>query len=216
MEKVYYLKGMSTNKDELEYLCEKFKIYDIELIPLVFDYTQYYDSNKEHVLLDLKKKLSGCSEDEKVNVICHSMGCNFVSSLTAHSILDFNIILISPEFEKITEAEKKAIILSDKEMEHPAMPMKLSIDMLKSIWVLLKSKKWFNEDKDILKYYDVSILYSKGDKFVSRSAINKMAQEFDATVHEIDCNNHNPLLETNDAIDIIKNEIHKNSIKPKF
>lgn len=216
METIYYLKGMSADIDELDYLYEKFKAYDIELIPLAFDYTKFFGKNKEQVILNLKKRLAACTNDEKVTVICHSMGCNFISSLAAHSIKDFNIILISPELGKVSEDEKNGIIPSEKEIEHPCKPMKFSIDKLKSISVFLKSKKWFNEDKYILKYHNVSILYSKGDPFVSRYALYDLSHTIDAHVHEIDCNNHNPLLENNDAIDIIKEDIKRNTNKPTY
>ena len=215
METVFYLKGMSTDIDELEYLTEKFKAYDMELIPLVFDYTKFFGKNKNEIAQELSKKISSYTTDDKVNVVCHSMGCNFIPSLVATSVKDFNVILISPEYGKVSEEERASIVPSDKEMEHPAKTMKNPFKKYINISVFLNSCKWVKEDIGILKLCDLEMLYSKGDPFVSRMAISSLAQVTDAPVHEIDCNNHNPLLENNDAMDIIKANIKKNNV-PRF
>ena len=210
MKKVFYLKGMSTDKKEYEFIYDLFLNKDIELINLVSDYSNL-GKDKEKVIGDLCDKISSNTEDgEEIKIICHSMGCNFLPSIIKKLGCSVNAVLISPEFERITKAEQQSIIPSDKPITNPPNEMPFSINKIKSILLFVASKAWFNEDKDSLNGSKLTVLSSKGDKYVSKLAIENLCDTYGGNYHLIDSNSHNPLLERTDAIDIICDTFEQN------
>ena len=82
-----------------------------------------------------------------------------------------------------------------------------------NIYAFIQSSKWVDEALanylNSNKINPTTILYSKGDKYVSREVINMMSAYDNVKTYEIDTNNHNPLLEDTSCIDIIKQETEK-------
>lgn len=208
MKKVFYLKGLSSDEEELKYLMEKFRKNDIDLIPLVTDYKDISGSSK-YELVRFLSDMIGVFKEGEVNIICHSMGCN-IGLLLANSLDNIDhLIFISPEFIPITKTEQKFIVESTRESKYKSKKSRISISKIKSLLLFLKSKKWVNEElKDFLhKNIDTSVIYSKGDKYVSRNQIDRLSRVSSIECYEIDSNNHNPLLEETDAIELIKNQL---------
>ena len=202
--KVFYLKGLSTTVKEFEYIYSKFSYGDVELVSLVDNYADLSKLSKEKIIEYLKEKINASGE-ENINLICHSMGCNFGLILASNMDNINNVIFVSPEFENVTKEEQSQIEPSSRQSAYVSENMPMSLSKLKSILLFMKSKKWVNEEMTnfINKNIKTSILYSKGDKFVSRKIIHKLSEQENINEYEIDTNNHNPLLEDVGCVDII-------------
>lgn len=209
--KVVYLKGLSTNEEELAFIKEKFNAQGIEFINLVDDYNDFYKKSKEEIRKILSEKIHNITwQTEPVTLVCHSMGCNYGILLDANLCLLKNVVFISPEFQKMSKEEKDKIIASTNETTKEPSQMKFGIKKMKNICAFLDSKEWLDEEINNFlnkKSRKTAILYSKGDIYVSRDVINQMAEADFINSYEIDTNNHNPLLENTNCIDIIKKEI---------
>ena len=204
--KVYYLKGMSSNQDELDYLKMKFENEGMELIPLVDNYAMYSKMSKDEIEADLISRLP---KDEKINLVCHSMGCNYGLLLANKLINIYHITFVSPEFESMTSSDYEAIDPSPRPMDHKPNKMKFGINKLKNIMAFVKSSKWSGiELKRFLITRDTPtlILYSSGDGFVSRKQFEDMYEFDNISFHRFDTNNHNPLLENNKSVELIKKD----------
>ena len=202
--KAFYLKGLSTTVKEFEYIYSKFSYGDVELVPLIDSYVDLSKLSKEKIIEYLKEKINASGE-ENINLICHSMGCNF-GLLLASNIDNINsVVFVSPEFENVTKEEQSQIEPSSRQTAYVTENMPMSLAKLKSILLFLKSKKWVNEEMKnfINKKIKTSIIYSKGDKFVSRKIIHKLSEQENINEYEVDTNNHNPLLEDVGCVDLI-------------
>ena len=212
--KVVYLKGFSTNNEELEFIKNKFNDNNIDFINLVNNYSEFYNKSKEEIWTILAKRIHNITwQTEQVTLVCHSMGCNYGLLFNDGLSLIKNVIFISPEFEKITKEEKAKIEKSTRKITKEPSHMSFNIKNLKNLSAFMTSVKWIPEQ---LEYYlnnggtpFTTILYSKGDKFVSRRIIKKMSEYDNINSYEIDTNNHNPLLEDTNCIDIIIKETEK-------
>ncbi len=214
--KVVYLKGLSTNEEELSFIKDKFNSNGIEFINLVDDYSEFFNKSKEEIWEVLGQRVHNITwQTEPVTLVCHSMGCNYGLLLASSPLLLIkNVIFISPEFERITKAEQEKIVESTNDITKEPSQMKFGINKIKNISAFIKSSKWVPKT---LNFYlnenfgpnFTTILYAKGDKYVSREIINAMSEYDNINSYEIDTNNHNPLLEDTNCIDIIKQETEK-------
>ena len=214
--KVVYLKGLSTNQDELSFIKDKFNYNDIEFINLVDDYSEFFDKTREEVWKTIGQRIHDITwQTEPVTLVCHSMGCNYGLLLASSPLLLIkNVIFISPEFKKITKDEQDKIVESANGITKEPSRMKFGINKVKNLAAFIESSKWV---PDALNTYlnegsgpnYTTILYAKGDKYVSREIINAMSEYDNINSYEIDTNNHNPLLEDTNCIDIIKQETEK-------
>jgi hypothetical protein len=204
--KVYYLKGMSSNQDELDYLKMKFEEEGMELIPLVDNYANYSKMSKEEIKEDLINRLP---KDEKINLVCHSMGCNY-GLLAANNMNNIeHITFVSPEFEQVTSSDYETIVHSTIPMDHKPNKMKFGINKLKNIMAFVKSSKWSRLELHrflITKDTPTLIFYSTGDEFVSRKQFEDMYEFDNISFQRFDTNNHNPLLENNKSVKLIKKD----------
>ena len=214
--KVVFLKGLSTNKEELSFIKDKFNSNGIEFINLVDDYSEFFNMPKGEIWKILSQRVQDITrQTEPVTLVCHSMGCNYGLLLASNLLLLIkNCIFISPEFEKITKEEQDKIVESTNKMTKEPSHMKFGINKIKNLFAFIESSKWV---PSVLTFYlneesgprFTTILYSKGDKYVSRRIINAMTEYDNISSYEIDTNNHNPLLEDTNCIDIIKQETEK-------
>lgn len=211
--KVVYLKGLSTNKEEIDFIKNKFNSEGFEFINLVDDYSEFFNKTKEEIINTLSERIHNITwQTEPATLVCHSMGCNYGILLDPNLCLLKNTVFISPEFKKMTDEEKQKIEKSANETTNDPAQMKFGINKIKNIGAFLASTKWIEEavnDYLIKKPRKTTILYSKGDMFVSREIINKMAESDFINSYEIDTNNHNPLLEDTNCVEIIKKETEK-------
>ena len=214
--KAFYLKGLSTTKKEFDYIYSKLSYEDIELVPLVSNYAELSKLSKDKIIDYFKDKIKDSGE-EKINLICHSMGCNFGLLLASNMDNINSITLISPEFETVTKEEQAEIEPSSRESINEGENTPMSLAKLKSILLFIKSKKWVSEEMEnfINKGIKTSILYSKGDKFVSRKMIHRLSKLDNISEFEMDTNNHNPLLEDVGCEDIIVDTLNNTNKKNK-
>lgn len=71
----FYIKGMSTTNEEQEIIINSFKEQGIDVIPVIDDYANYSIKTIEKSIEKFIEQNN--QNNEKVNLICHSMGCNF-------------------------------------------------------------------------------------------------------------------------------------------
>lgn len=71
----FYIKGMSTTNEEQERIINSFKEQGIDVIPVIDDYSNYSIKKIEPSIEKFIEQKN--PNNEKVNLICHSMGCNF-------------------------------------------------------------------------------------------------------------------------------------------
>lgn len=215
MAKCFYLKGLSTTTSELEAIKSKFSKSGIELIPLVDNYADIYNINEQEFIEKMKEKLK---EEQDINLVCHSMGCNFGLLLASNIPNIKTLTLVSPEFVQTSKEEKQNIKnnKSTKNDEKIQIGPKMNlVDKLKSLKLFTKSIEWINNY--LLTFFKnntipTKIVYSKGDIFVSQKFIHKL-ENIDC--YEANSNNHNPLLTDDTCITKINEFIleQNNSIK---
>lgn len=200
--KVYYFKGMSTDLKELELIKEFFLKKSISMLPVYYSNSELYYKSLEKILDLLKNNIELNNNGSSIDLVCHSMGCNF-GLLLANRLDNVNsITFISPEFINSSKEEQKSIELSKNKIKHEPSKHKMNIwDIL----LFLNSKRAVKHEilEFINKGIKVNIIYSKGDKYVSRKMIEYFKNNTDFNIYEIDCNSHNPILEENESMDII-------------
>lgn len=220
--KYLYLKGMSTTKEEFEIIKNKFSENGMELINLVDDYADFYGKKENEIKKEIIEKINNYADDKCL--ICHSMGCNFGVILAPYIRRLAKIMFISPEWKDVKKEEQKLIIPSSNTSKYPSHQQPLSINKIKNIAVFIKSKNWYRknkiENKTKFNYLFLSdlckdIFYSKGDKYVSREEIKILSVFENVNVFEIDTNNHNPILETDDVVLRAKEVLNYSSINNK-
>lgn len=205
--KTYYIRGLAKTILADNDIKTKFIKNDISSTFLIDDYTIYTNKSKEEIISDLCSKIDTTDD---INIVCHSMGCNFGILLANRLDNVKSIVFVSPEFEDVTREEKKLIEPSINSEEVDYGNDISFLDKLKSIKLFLKSKKWIKDELDLFKNRNIttSIIYSKGDKFVSRRIINELSELDNINSYMIDSNSHNPLLENNECMDIIVDTIN--------
>ena len=207
--KNFYIKGMSTTKEEQEKIINNFKKREIDVIPVIDDYTNYSIKTIIPYIEGFIKKNN--PNNEEINLICHSMGCNFGYIFNLNANVN-KLILISPEFISTTSKQKKAIVTNyqgiDYNTSHNIKPN------LHNIILYYKSLREIFKCKTLSLGPNSLIIYSKGDAFVNQewinSYLNLLAQKL-----EIESNSHNPLLTNEEVYDEIKIFIGKTLDKIK-
>lgn len=207
----FYIKGMSTTKEEQTQIISNFQEQGIDVIPVIDDYSNYSIKTIIPYIENFIKDNN--PNNEEVNLICHSMGCNFGYLIDEKTDTYVNrIVYVSPEFVSTTSKEKKEI---SKQYNGPdyntpvtAKPnLHNMILYYKSLREVIKSK---NDLVSINNIYSL-IIYSKGDVFVSQNWINSIYTFLASTV-EIESNSHNPLLTNKEIYEKIS-EFIKNPLK---
>ena len=162
--------------------------------------------SKEEITEDLINRLP---KDERIKLVCHSMGCNY-GLLVANNMNNIeHITFVSPEFEKMTSSDYESIVTFPRPMDHRPNKMKFGINKLKNIMAFVKSSKWSRSELKrflITKDIPTLIFYSTGDGFVSRKQFEDMYELDNINFQRFDTNNHNPLLENNKSVELIKKD----------
>ncbi len=213
--KVYYLKGMLTNIEELNLLKNMFNDKEIEFQSLIDDYTELSGLSKEEIANYLMLKLP---REENINLVAHSMGCNYALLLANRLDNISSITFVSPEFDTVYPEERNQIVPSNKVTINESSKMKWGLKKIKNILLFIKSKKWINEELYyfLKKKINTLIIYSKGDIFVSREILHQMGEYGNILLFEADTNSHNPLLEDTGAIDEIYSKITAQDLTKVF
>ena len=207
----FYIKGMSTTEEEQKQIISNFKEQDIDVIPIINDYTNYSINT---IIPYIEKFINESNpNNEKINLICHSMGCNFGYLIDKNTHINIDkIVYVSPEFVGTTSKDKKEISKRYNGINYnTSVATKPNLHNIilyyKSLKKIIKSKNnliSINNDHSL-------IVYSNGDVFVNQNWINSDLNYL-ANIVEIESNSHNPLLTNEETYEEISKFI-KNTLK---
>ena len=204
----FYIKGMSTTNEEQERIINSFKEQGIDVIPVIDDYTNYSIKTIEKSIEKFIEQNN--QNNEKVNLICHSMGCNFGYLIKRRENIDINkLIFVSPEFVSTTKKEKEEIKNKYKGIDYNNESNNTKLNLHNIILHYKSLRKVMETLTDFVSCnMDTLIIYSKGDIFVSQNWINS-GYAFLTDKIEVNSNSHNPLLTNKETYEEISEYIKK-------
>lgn len=200
----FYIKGMSTTNEEQERIINSFKEQGIDVIPVIDDYSNYSIKKIEPSIEKFIEQNN--PNNEKVNLICHSMGCNFGYLIKRMWNININkLVLVSPEFVSTTKKEKEEIKNKYKGIDYNTESNNAKLNLHNIILYYKLLRKVMETLGDFVSCnMDTLIVYSKGDMFVNQNWINSVGDHV-----EIDSNSHNPLLTNKEVYEEITEYIKK-------
>ena len=200
----FYIKGMSTTNEEQERIINSFKEQGIDVIPVIDDYANYSIKTIEPSIEKFIEENN--SNNEKVNLICHSIGCNFGYLIKRRGNVDINkLIFVSPEFVSTTKKEKEEIKNKYKGIDYNNESNNKKLNLHNIILHYKSLRKVMETLTDFVSCnMDTLIIYSKGDIFVNQNWVNSVGNYV-----EIDSNSHNPLLTNKEVYEEITEYIKK-------
>ncbi len=200
----FYIKGMSTTNEEQERIINSFKEQGIDVIPVIDDYSNYSIKTIEPSIEKFIEENN--PNNEKVNLICHSMGCNFGYLIKRRENIDINkLIFVSPEFVSTTKKEKEEIKNKYKGIDYNNESNNTKLNLHNIILHYKSLRKVMETLTDFVSCnMDTLIIYSKGDIFVNQNWVNSVGNYV-----EIDSNSHNPLLTNKETYEEISEYIKK-------
>ena len=204
----FYIKGMSTTNEEQERIINSFKEQGIDVIPVIDDYANYSIKTIEKSIEKFIEQNN--QNNEKVNLICHSMGCNFGYLIKRRENIDINkLIFVSPEFVSTTKKEKEEIKNKYKGIDYNNESNNTKLNLHNIILHYKSLRKVMETLTDFVSCnMDTLIIYSKGDIFVSQNWINS-GYAFLTDKIEVNSNSHNPLLTNKETYEEISEYIKK-------
>ena len=198
----YFLKGMSSSKEELEQIIQQFKRVNMPLEILFDEYKDLSGITPEDIEKEIDKRIDKTS---RINLICHSLGCNLGVIYAARKQHDSNVkklILVSPEIVQTSLLErskiKKAYRGEPEILEPDSKSLKEKLELLR---LYMQTAKQAQKDIQRLIKMEQSILVlnSVGDPYVSQEYLKKSFDRADKIlVKTLDSPNHNPLLKNDD------------------
>lgn len=204
----FYIKGMSTTNEEQERIINSFKEQGIDVIPVIDDYANYSIKTIEK---SIEKFIENNNpNNEKVNLICHSMGCNFGYLIKRRGNININkLVLVSPEFISTTKKEKEEIKKRYNGIDYNTKSNNAKLNLHNIILYYKSLRKVMEPSIDSVSCnMDTLIVYSKGDIFVSQNWIN-FGYAFLTDKVEVNSNSHNPLLTNKEVYEEITEYIKK-------
>ncbi len=200
----FYIKGMSTINEEQERIINSFKEQGIDVIPVIDDYSNYSIKTIEPSIEKFIEENN--PNNEKVNLICHSMGCNFGYLIKRRENIDINkLIFVSPEFVSTTKKEKEEIKNKYKGIDYNNESNNTKLNLHNIILHYKSLRKVMETLTDFVSCnMDTLIIYSKGDIFVNQNWVSSVGNYV-----EIDSNSHNPLLTNKETYEEISEYIKK-------
>ncbi len=204
----FYIKGMSTTNEEQERIINSFKEQGIDVIPVIDDYANYSIKTIEK---SIEKFIENNNpNNEKVNLICHSMGCNFGYLIERRGNININkLVLVSPEFISTTKKEKEEIKKRYNGIDYNTKSNNAKLNLHNIILYYKSLRKVMEPSIDpVFCNFDTLIVYSKGDIFVSQNWINS-GYAFLTDKVEVNSNSHNPLLTNKEVYEEITEYIKK-------
>lgn len=204
----FYIKGMSTTNEEQERIINSFKEQGIDVIPVIDDYSNYSIKTIEPSVEKFIEENN--PNNDKVNLICHSMGCNFGYLIKRRENIDINkLIFVSPEFVSTTKKEKEEIKNKYKGIDYNNESNNTKLNLHNIILHYKSLRKVMETLTDFVSCnMDTLIIYSKGDIFVSQNWINS-GYAFLTDKIEVNSNSHNPLLTNKETYEEISEYIKK-------
>lgn len=193
--KVVYVPGLSVTKENLQKVKEVLKEGNIEIEPLISDYLSIARMSKQDIERTIMNRLDCIEEaNDDTHLLCHSMGCNLGVLASKHPSVG-SITFVSPEFRKVTRKEQKEIeqIRKEKYSEEKEESVKRDLqEQLLLVGLFLKSRKWALKELHQVEI-PTMVVYSEGDKFVSRKGIKEIGDRFTRKIM-LETSFHNPFL----------------------
>ena len=193
-----YLKGLSTDNQELNQIRTLFKENGLEFTNVFNSYANLSMLSKTNLNAEIAEKIRKCNPTmQNINLICHSMGCNLGAIATESSSKIKSLILISPEFGEYSKKEKNQI---QEEKLHPTIQrpfgeknQKINGETAKSLIVFNRTKPLATLAIEKVKVPTL-IIYSKDDTFIPKEYLHHLASRKDnIEIAEINSKLHNPL-----------------------
>lgn len=200
-DKMYnlYLKGLSTNNDELDKIRNLFKKYGLDFTVVFDNYSQLPLRSTGALKVAIDDKIRRCNPmGQKVNLICHSMGCNLGVIAAERSKKIKSLILISPEFGEYSEKEMKKIENEELNLNNPReygeLEVKNNANKIKSLIVFQKTKPLATAAIEKIQVPTL-IIYSKDDLFIPKEYLNGLSDRKDnIKIATLNTKFHNPLV----------------------
>ena len=200
-DKMYnlYLKGLSTDNDELDKIRNLFKKYGLDFANVFDNYAELPIKTNDALKVSIDDKIRKCNPmGQKVNLICHSMGCNLGVIATERSKKIESLILISPEFGEYSEKEMEKIENENINLNNPRefgeLEVKNNANKIKSLIVFQKTKLLAATAIEKIKVPTL-IIYSKDDLFIPQDYLNDLANRKDnLKLATLNTKFHNPLV----------------------
>ena len=195
------LRGMDNNQknlNEMKMILEG-KIGEVVL------FGDYVGRDSASIIENVEERFDEIANGEEVNLICHSMGCNYGAILGAiRSSQVKHLVLMSPEIYPVSLEEKMFNfgLRTDKEIslskETSEIKTKRSIfEMVDEVHKFKKSAKLAREILADQTENDIKclVMYGMGDKFVSQNSIFKLIKNYsEVTMNNYPTTCHNLLL----------------------
>lgn len=194
-----YLKGLSTNNEELDKIRNLFKKYGLDFANVFDNYAELPIKTNDALKVSIDDKFRKCNPmGQKVNLICHSMGCNLGVIATERSKKIKSLILISPEFGEYSEKEMEKIENENINLNNPRefgeLEVKNNANKIKSLIVFQKTKLLAATAIEKIKVPTL-IIYSKDDLFIPQDYLNDLANRKDnIKLATLNTKFHNPLV----------------------
>lgn len=194
-----YLKGLSTDNQELNEIRSLFKKHGLDFTVVFEGYGNLPIKSDEELKVALQDKLRERNPmGQKINLICHSMGCNLGLLAAEDSKKIKSLVLISPEFGEYSEKELKQIEKDEINLNKPRaygeQEIKINKNNIRSLLLFRKTKLLATA---AIEKVDVPtlIIYSKDDAFIPKEYLNDLAERKDnIQVATIPTKYHNPLI----------------------
>ena len=193
-----YLKGLSTDNQELNQIRTLFKENGLEFTNVFNDYASLSFHSKIKLTSEINDQIRNCNPTmQNINLICHSMGCNLGTIVTERSSKIKSLILISPKFGEYSKKEKRKI---EEAKAYPSVQRpfgekskKISKETARSIILFNRTKPWSTLAIERINV-PILIIYSKDDIFIPKEYWHNLAnRKNNIEIEEINSKLHNPL-----------------------
>lgn len=199
-EKMYnlYLKGLSTDDQELQQIRNLFKKNNLEFTDVFDSYENLSVLHKNKLIAEVNEQIRKKNPTmQNINLICHSMGCNLGVLAAEKSSTIKKMVLISPEFGEYSKKEKNQIqearIIPSIHRPFGEQRKKVNKETFKSLIIFNQTKPWTTLAIERINI-PVLIIYAKDDNVIPKEYLNHLSKRKDnIKVEAIDSKLHNPL-----------------------
>ncbi len=210
-----YLKGLSTNNQELNEIRKLFKENGLDFTVVFNNYGNLPMRTETDLKVAIQDKLRESNPmGQQANLICHSMGCNLGVLAAADSKKIKSLVLISPEFGEYSPEELKQIEKDEINLNRPRaygeQEIKNNKNNLKSLLLFKKTKLLASIAIEKVNVPTL-IIYPKDDNFIPKTYLNDLVNRKDnIKLQTVPTKYHNPLVKGNcktKTMRLIKNQI---------
>ena len=211
-----YLKGLSTDGQELQQIRNLFKKNNLEFTDIFDSYENLPVLHKDKLIAEVNEQIRKKNPTmQNINLICHSMGCNLGVLAAETSSTIKKMVLISPEFGEYSKKEKnqiqKARIIPSIHRPFGEKSKKVNKETFKSLIIFNQTKPWTTLAIERINI-PVLIIFAKDDNVIPKEYLNHLSKRKDnIEVKAIDSKLHNPLTSKSHGqktLNLIKNYLN--------